>query len=171
MEINSLAVSYFQNLFNKDFSSNHVLDYCFIPSLVSMEDNIILSRTPTLDEVKETIMGMNCDSVAGPDDFTALFFQKTWQIIAFDIYNAVLDFFEGNPMPKFFSSTALVLIPKNNSTKTWKDFHHISLCTFFNKLISKLIMDRLFVLLPKIISPYQMGFVKERAITDNILLT
>ncbi|PKU87947.1 integrator complex subunit 11 [Dendrobium catenatum] len=31
-------------------------------------------------------------------------------------------------------------------------------------------MNRLTLLLPKLISPYQMGFVKGRAISDNILL-
>ncbi|PKU74940.1 hypothetical protein MA16_Dca020712 [Dendrobium catenatum] len=170
MEIKNLAIGHFQNLFNNNFSSNLVMNFSFITSLISIEDNLFLSSTPTLEEVKKTIMDMNCDFVAGPDGFTTLFFQKTWNIISFDIYNAVIDFFGGSPMPKIFSSTSLVLIPKNNSTKTWNVFCLISLCTCFNKLISKLISDRLSVVLPNIISHPQMGFVKGRAITDNILL-
>ncbi|PKU79583.1 hypothetical protein MA16_Dca000929 [Dendrobium catenatum] len=80
------------------------------------------------------------------------------------------DFFKGSVIPKFFSSTFVVLLPKNNSINTWNDFRPISLCTVFYKVLSKILMNRLTVLLPKLISPYQMGFVKGKAISDNILL-
>ncbi|PKU85201.1 hypothetical protein MA16_Dca018251 [Dendrobium catenatum] len=50
------------------------------------------------------------------------------------------------------------------------DFRSISLCIFFSKLISKIIMIHLCFILPKIISPFLMGFVKGQAIIDNILL-
>ncbi|PKU82330.1 hypothetical protein MA16_Dca005335 [Dendrobium catenatum] len=81
-----------------------------------------------------------------------------------------MDFFNGSPIPNFFTSTSIVLIPKNTDVNSWNDFRPISLCTVFYKLISKLWMSRLTVLLPKIISPYQMGFVKGLHIVDNILL-
>ncbi|MGS7457466.1 reverse transcriptase domain-containing protein, partial [Mycobacterium tuberculosis] len=54
--------------------------------------------------------------------------------------------------------------------KTWKDFRPISLCTFLNKVITKLIGSRLARVLPKLISEYQSGFVAGRIIQDNILL-
>ncbi|PKU67899.1 integrator complex subunit 11 [Dendrobium catenatum] len=113
---------------------------------------------------------MNADSVAGPDGYTVKFFQHLWQFIYEDVYATVLDFFNGTPIPKFFTSTSIALIPKSNMVNSWNDFRPISLCTIFYKLISKILVNRLSVLLPKLISPNQMGFVKGRAIVDNILL-
>ncbi|PKU80635.1 Putative ribonuclease H protein [Dendrobium catenatum] len=77
----------------------------------------------------------------------------------------------GNSMPRFFTSTAIVLIPKKDNPEHWSDFRPISLCSFFNKLTSKIIARRLGSLLPNIISPNQSAFVKGRLISDNILLT
>ncbi|PKU73296.1 hypothetical protein MA16_Dca022879 [Dendrobium catenatum] len=74
-------------------------------------------------------------------------------------------------MPRFFTSTAIVLIPKKDNPEHWRDFRPISLCSFFNKLTSKIIAIRLGALLPRLISPNQSGFVKGRLISDNILLT
>lgn len=46
----------------------------------------------------------------------------------------------------------------------------ISLCNYSTKIISKVIADRMALILPLIISPEQSGFVKGRNITENILL-
>ncbi|KAI0529270.1 hypothetical protein KFK09_001817 [Dendrobium nobile] len=64
----------------------------------------------------------------------------------------------------------LCRIPKNNAITFRIDFRPISLCTFYYKLISKILMIRITILLHKLISPLQIGFVKGRAINDNILL-
>lgn len=47
----------------------------------------------------------------------------------------------------------------------------ISLSTFSNKIISKVIYERLLDLLPTLISPNQAAFVKWMSIVENILLT
>ncbi|PKU59033.1 integrator complex subunit 11 [Dendrobium catenatum] len=101
---------------------------------------------------------MNGDSVAGPDGFTTKFFIKTWDIVKIDVVEAVHDFFRGNRYPKFFSSTNIVLIPKKDNTTFWNDFRPISLCTFFNKLLAKIIASRLALILLRIIFSNQTGF-------------
>lgn len=47
----------------------------------------------------------------------------------------------------------------------------ISLSTFSNKIISKVIYERLLDLLPTLISPNQVGFVNGRSIVEKILLS
>lgn len=54
--------------------------------------------------------------------------------------------------------------------KTFGDLRPISLRTFTNKIISRLLHERLVGLLPSIISSNQKGFVKGRSITKNVLL-
>ncbi|KAL0921309.1 hypothetical protein M5K25_008370 [Dendrobium thyrsiflorum] len=72
----------------------------------------------------------------------------------------VLDFFNGNSIPKYFTLTFIVLILKKNISKVWSDFRLI---------ISKILALRLGPLLLSLISPNQSNFVRDRLIFDNIL--
>ncbi|KAL0449351.1 UNVERIFIED_CONTAM: hypothetical protein Slati_1491500 [Sesamum latifolium] len=106
----------------------------------------------------------------GPDGFNALFYQKCWDIIKDDVFEAVADFLAGAPLPKSFTSTSIILIPKVKTPTSWGEFRPISLCNTTNKILTKLLNDRLKPWLPLLISSNQSGFVPSRLIGDNILL-
>lgn len=94
-----------------------------------------------------------------------------WEFIKEDLLEAVHDFFNGTELPVGISATSLALIPKVNNPSSWSDYRPISLCNFSHKIISKLLNDRLVVVLPNIISDNQSGFLKGRLISNNVLLT
>ncbi|EOY03329.1 Uncharacterized protein TCM_018253 [Theobroma cacao] len=77
---------------------------------------------------------------------------------------------DGTIFSKFLTSTTLVLLPKKPNAYQWSDFHPISLCTILNKIVTKLLGNRLAKILPSIILENQSGFVNGRFISDNILL-
>lgn len=54
--------------------------------------------------------------------------------------------------------------------QTIRDFRPISLCNVFQKIVSKVIVNRLQPILQDLIAPAQSGFVKGRNINDNIFL-
>lgn len=83
----------------------------------------------------------------------------------------VLDFFAGTQMPRSFTHTCLVMIPKVECPQEFTDLRPISLGKFSCKIISKLLNNRLAPLMHKLISPYQTGFIKKRSISENIMLT
>ncbi|XP_075496409.1 uncharacterized protein LOC142533491 [Primulina tabacum] len=87
-----------------------------------------------------------------------------------DVFDAVLDFFRGSPLPQGFTATTITLIPKVMGAQAWSDFRPISLCNVTNKIISKFLYSRLKEVAERLVSWNQSGFVPGRVISDNILL-
>ncbi|VFQ93090.1 unnamed protein product [Cuscuta campestris] len=122
-------------------------------------------------EIKAAIWHLNPNSSAGPDGYNGDFFRKFWDIIKEDLISAVQDFFLGQPIPMAFGSTYIILIPKQEGAKVIGDYRPIALSTFFSKIISRILSNRLSPLLDKIISPEQAGFQKGKGIEEHIFLT
>ncbi|KAL6536656.1 hypothetical protein OROMI_026237 [Orobanche minor] len=168
-DIHVSAVNYFSNCFGEQMPILDEIDPNLVPKIITHEQNNMLCVTPTIDEIRSCVFDMEGDSVAGPDGFGIRFFQICWDIISSDVFDAVVDFFSGSPMPRAFTTTTISLIPKNNNPQSWKDFRPISLCNSTYKIISKILSKRLGTILPSFINSAQSGFIKVRNITDNIL--
>ena len=110
--IRNSTTQYFAKLFasEREGRSAPVLDGT-LPS-VSQEDNELMHRLPTLEELKEVVFSMPMDSASGPDGFGAGFYQGCWDIIHEDLLLAIQDFFKGAQQPRGFTSAMIILIPK-----------------------------------------------------------
>lgn len=51
-----------------------------VPSLVSSDDNNMLSKLPTHEEIKDAVFSLNGDGAPGPDGFGGCFYQAFWDI-------------------------------------------------------------------------------------------
>lgn len=92
------------------------------------------------------------------------FFQKFWKT------KEVKAFFTSGVIPSDWNFTQLCVLPKVFNPNQMKDLPPISLCSVVYKIVSKVLCNRLKVILPLIVSPTQSAFVAGRLISDNLLI-
>lgn len=116
-----------------------------------------------VQEVRKVVFLMNGDSPCGPDGFPGTFYQHCWEIVGEDVTRMVRAFFCGFSLPRFITHTNLVLIPKKEIVKQMGDLRPISLSNFVNKIFSRLLLERISDIIPQLIFPNQIGFIREGA--------
>lgn len=121
-----------------------------------------LSQDYTIDEVKVALKQMHHSKAHGPDGMAPLFFQKYWTIVGPTTSKALLLALKSSPFPASLNHTFVTLIPKKKHFRTVMDYHPISFCNVLYKLISKVIANRIKMVLPDLISDSQSAFVLGR---------
>lgn len=140
-----------------------------IPNIISDSDNESIAKLPEKEEVKKIVFEFSGNSIAGPDGYTWSFFQWCWYIVAEDLVLVVLlssvdkNFPGMSPYQPDVDSKIEILV-------SFSDLRPTSLSCFINKIISRVLHDRLVMVSQKIISQNQSEFVKGRSIIKNILL-
>ncbi|KAL2251988.1 UNVERIFIED_CONTAM: Retrovirus-related Pol polyprotein from type-1 retrotransposable element R2 [Sesamum indicum] len=122
------------------------------------------------EDVKQAIFDIAEDKAPGPDGFSSGFFKAAWAVVGTEVTRAVLDFFTTGKLLKQVNTTLLALIPKVHTPMSVNDFRPISCCNVLYKVITKLLVQRLSMVLDKLISPCQTAFIPGRSIGDNIML-
>ena len=169
-EIENVASNYFTHLFTSSLQSTENEILWEIPELVTEEMNNCLTRDVTEAEIKKALFKMNLSKAPGPDGMTTLFYQKFWHIVRLDLVSTIKSFFSTGVLDPKLNQTNICLIPKIGRPREMTGFRPISLCNVGYKIISKVLSNRLRMILPKIISETQSAFVAGRLITDNILI-
>lgn len=141
-----------------------------VPYQCSDAESATLLREITEEDIKGVLFSMPREKSPGPDGYTVKFLRGTWNIIKLDFVVAVQSFFRYGFLPKGVNTTILALIPKKKEVKDFRDYRPISLCNVLYKVISKLIANRLKMLLPSFISLNQSVFIKDRLLMENVLL-
>ena len=169
-DVAKVAENYFEDIFSSDRCER--MEECLNAVLHKMSPNMInvLSSEFSVDEVKMVLFQIGPTKAPRPDGMNAHFYKKFWHIVGTDVTHAVLDFLNNSNMLTDINYTHIVLIPKINSPKKMSNYRPISLCNVIYKIISKVLANRLKVILPQLISPTQSAFVPGRLIIDNVLV-
>lgn len=166
-------MQYFTNLFTDlapHSSSDFSLVDSLIPQLVIHNQNMELTRTPDMEEIKHTVFAMDLDSAAGPDGFNGKFYQVAWDVVYEDVTAAIRSFFSSGKIAKGLNSNFLILIPKSPNASMVNQYRPIVLGNFLFKNISKILANRLGIIVQQIISINQFGCISGRRIHDCIAL-
>ncbi|CAN0904410.1 LINE-1 retrotransposable element ORF2 protein [Linum grandiflorum] len=168
----SIATQYFQQLFLSDlppgFFPSHLCPN--FAKHVHPEANNNLVRYVSDSEIRNATFSVGVHQAPGVDGFSSCFFRHHWDIIKDELCGAVRSFFASGYMLKNINHTIIALLPKVKNPNSMAQLRPISLCQVLYKIISKILANRLAKLLPHIIGAHQIGFLRERRITYNIIV-
>jgi hypothetical protein len=165
-----MATEFYQGLFTAQDNLQPELIYQHIPRKVTTQMCEMLGQAFSVKEVETTLFQMSPCKAPGADGFTAGFFQKHWPLVKEKVLEAVLGFLNDGEMPKIINQTILVLIPKVANPLELTQFRPISLCNVIYKICSKVLANRLRLILDEVVSEEQSAFIPGRLITDNVLI-
>lgn len=165
-----VALDYFNDLFRSSNPPSYQPMFQGMNTRVTEAMNQRLLDGVTDEEIRSAVFSIKASSAPGPDGMSGLFFQQYWMEIGPKISLEVKQFFERGIIPLEWNFTYLCLLPKVQDPETMADLRPISLCSVLYKIISKVMVGRLQLLLPEIISVNQSAFVADRLIIDNIAI-
>lgn len=151
---------------------------------LKMVDKLIMERGPRLEfhqqqmlnaecteqEIRDALFSMNSNKAPGIDGYNVFFFKRSWHVIGQHVVKAVQQFFFTGFLPRELNVALITLIPKTENASTVREFRPIACCTVLYKIISKILANRLKLVLESIICGNQSAFVPGRVIFDNIII-
>ncbi|CAM8887236.1 unnamed protein product [Rhodiola kirilowii] len=171
-ELCEAIVRHFGNIFKTSRCSSmwqlmHLLDGVSNRLSDSMRRSLVTPYTEL--EVQDALFQMCPTKSPGLDGFSAIFYQKNWAVVREAVTGSVLKMLNDGAQEEELNKTLITLVPKKKDPERIEDYRPISLCNVIVKLITKVLVNRLKVILPSVISESQSAFVPGKLISDNIL--
>lgn len=169
IELESMVTNYFKTLFAEQGNREPTCIMAAFPPLHE-EDRVDINKVVTRSEIFNVINHMGAFKAPGMDGFQAVFFQSQWPIIGDSLCNMVFDIFREPSKVRDINETLITLIPKVEQVRNIKHFRPISLCNVSYKVITKLLANRLRLIIGRLVNPCQSSFVPNRQSRDNIIV-
>ncbi|GJZ47836.1 RNA-directed DNA polymerase, eukaryota [Tanacetum coccineum] len=158
VKVKSEFHNHFSNRFAEPTTQGITFDTPF-PNRLSPDQIKDLERLVSYDEIKCAVWDCGTNKSPGPDGFTFEFYRRYWNIIDHDVVAAVKLFFELGYFPPGCNSSFIALIPKNQEAKMVKDFRPISLIGSVYKIITKVLANRLCLVISDLSDPPRGRFI------------
>lgn len=129
-----------------------------------------LQRDITLEEVEYVLNISSFGKAPGPDGFGIECIKLFWNDIKQSVMKCYEDFISKGTFLKGLNSSFVALIPKKVQPTLISEYRPISLINSVRKLFMKLMVEILSLLLGKLVSDNQFGFMRGRQASLSILI-
>ena len=165
------ATMYYKDLFGPSENPTFKLDSsCWDEQdKVTQEENDLLCRPFTLDEIQTVIFSLEKNSAPGPDHIPVEFYQNCWEIIKEDIMDMFLEFEIHNLDLGRLNYGVITLIPKLKEATKIQQYRPICLLNVSFKIFTKALMLRFENCMSRITNVCQSAFIKGRNIMDGVM--
>lgn len=106
-------------------------------------------------EIKKAIF----HKAPGTDGFPPNCFQRYWNILGSSVVQFVQSTFRTRIFPQKLNETLICLIPKVESPEKIGQFRPISLCNVLINIITKILANRLKLIMKLLVGPNQSSFI------------
>jgi hypothetical protein len=168
-DVETAFMSYFSKLFTAGTEVEMEASLDAVDTRITREMNQKLLVDFFEEEILAALNQMSPMKALGPDGFSACFYQANWATVKQEVCSAILHFLNTGDLDCQINTTFIALIPKVQCPESVMEFRPISLCNVIYKLISKVLANRLKLVLLDIISCSQSAFIPGRLLTDNII--
>jgi hypothetical protein len=117
-------------------------------------------------EIDSIIKRMSSDKAPCPDGFNGMFTKRCWQINKNNFYSLCEEFYNGSTNLKCINNSYITLVPKVSNPETVSDYRPISLLNISLKLLTKVLANRLQLVILKLVYNNQYGFIRTCTIQD-----
>ncbi|XP_074347681.1 uncharacterized protein LOC141686552 [Apium graveolens] len=167
--MSEIVREYFSKLFTEEEGINNMT----MPDshrMLSAEQNRKLTEEFTFDEFTTALKQMHPDKAGGPDGLNPAFFQSFWKVMGHEVFKQCTQWIKRKEFQGNLNSTNVALIPKKEHASNMRDLRPIALCNVLYRIMANVLANRLQEVLPSLISENQSAFIKNRGITDNVLI-
>ena len=169
-EINKVIEDFYGELYDE----KHIEQQSTTEILKNIEKKIngstFLTRDFNLLELHKCLSGFKRGKSPGEDGLPFEFYLTFWDILAPDLLTVFTDFERLGRLPDSFRVGIVKLLHKKDDRTDLKNWRPITLLNFDCKLFSKLLANRMSVVLGEVIHPDQTCGIPGRKITDSLVL-
>jgi hypothetical protein len=172
LALKEYITSYYKDLFGPPKRSSFTLDESRVEDIVqvSQEENDLIVRPFTSDEVCEAIFQMEHNKAPGPDGFPEEFYQAHWEIIKDNLMELLREFHDGRLPLYSLNFGMIILLPKSREATRIQQYIPICLLHVSFQNFTKVATNRISQVAQKVISPSQIAFLPGRNIMEGVIV-
>ena len=169
-QVEDIVIEFYQALFTSQISENFDEILAQMPRVVTIEMSNDLLAEFKADEVQTALKQMAPLKSPGSDGMPPIFYQHYWSLVGSDVVDNILYFLNLGNLPPSLCHSFITLIPKFNNPEYISQYRPISLSNVLYRIFSKVLANKLKKVLPHLVLEQQSDFVKDRLISDNIMV-
>ena len=123
-----------------------------------------------MDELRKSVFEMEKNKAAGPDGFNIEFYQHFWELVKGDLFALLEEFYEHNLDLDRLNYGVISLLPKGSDADRIQKYRPICLLNVILKIITKILVNRLIIIISGVTRASQTAFIKGRYILEGVLV-